>query len=130
MIRKIISVFFFLLFFYSCAQEFPCGNYTITTKVEEMETENTINMKFDFHFNKSSATLKVDTINSLEAYCEGQYLLKEKKNKILFFKYVGEGICSNEISINTFAIKKIKEFYYIKSGRFSTDKWFKLEKIR
>ncbi|WP_326982235.1 hypothetical protein VUJ46_18835 [Chryseobacterium sp. MYb264] len=128
--RKTISVFAFILFFNSYAQNFPNGNYTITTKVEEIGTENIINMKFDFYFDTDKVFLRLDTKNSQEAYCEGEYSLKENKNKILILKYIGEGICSSDSIINTIYVKRIKKFYYIKSGRFESNKWLKLEKSK
>ena len=130
MIKKIIVIFTFLLCFNSYAQNHPKGNYTITTKVEEIGTENIIKMKFDFHFNVNKIFLRLDTHNSLEAYCEGEYSAKENKNKILVLKYIGEGICSSDITINTIYIKKINTLYYIKSGRFVSNKWLKLEKVK
>ncbi|MCD9853279.1 hypothetical protein LUD75_01075 [Epilithonimonas sp. JDS] len=129
MLKKIVIIFSFLLFLNICAQNYPQGNYTVTTTVEEIGTENTIKMKFDFYFNDGKAYLRLDTNNSLEAYCEGEYSINEKKNKVLVLRYSGEGICANEIEINTIYIKKIKNFYYVKSRRFRSEKWLILKKI-
>ncbi|MCS3870636.1 hypothetical protein J3D55_003552 [Chryseobacterium ginsenosidimutans] len=127
--KKITYVFLLILFSNSYAQKYLSGNYMITTKVEEIETENIINIKFNLHFKNNKAFLRIDTNNSLEAYCEGEYSIKKGVNKVFVMSYKGEGLCSNDSMINTIYIKKINTFYYIKSGRFESDKWLKLEKV-
>ncbi len=127
--KQFFIAFTFLLCINSCAQNYLSGNYTITTTVEEIGTENKINMKFDFHFSDNKIYLRLDTNNSLQAYCEGEYSVEENRNKVFILKYDGEGICSNDSTINTMYIKKHKNFYFIKSGRFISNKWLKLEKI-
>ena len=129
--KRIAFFFFFLIFtsYYVYAQQFPSGNYTVTAKVDEIGTGNPIEMKFNFYFEKEKVSMRLDTNVASEAYCEGQYAVMKNKNGIYRLKYKGEGICSDDGDINIFYIKKSKNDYYIKSGRFDKNNWQKLKKL-
>lgn len=126
--KKIVYILLLIVFFNGYAQRNPIGNYTLTTKIEEIGSGNSISLKFDFYFRRDKAFLRIDTDNSLEAYCEGPYSVKNNKNKLWVLKYTGEGICSDDSRINTIYVKKVNQFFYIKSGRFESNQWLKLKK--
>jgi hypothetical protein len=46
----------------------------------------------------------------------------KSKNGIYRLKYKGEGICLDDGDTNTFYNKKSKHNYYIRSGRFDSNK--------
>ncbi|PKB18729.1 hypothetical protein [Flavobacterium sp. 5] len=98
------------------------GDYFIKTKVSSIETGDPIDVSFYFSFDTSKAVLSIGTNNSLEAYCEGAYIITKNDN-VLKLKYTGEGTCTSDEDESTFLIKKQNNKYYIKSKRFDDFKW-------
>lgn len=104
------------------------GDYYIKTKVESIESEDQIDMEYYININKSKAVLGIGTKNSIEAYCEGDYSVIDKK-KIIHLVHTGEsGICTSNIEDSSFDIKKENGKYFIRGKRFLNMNWLELTK--
>ena len=104
------------------------GDFVLKTKVSSVETGDPVEVSFYFNFKTTGVILSIGTNNSLEAYCEGNYLI-EKKGQLIKLVYIGEGTCTSNKEESSFYIKEENNGFLIKSERFyDATTWQKLSK--
>ena len=104
------------------------GDYYFKAKVESIESEEQIEMKYFISIDNKKATLSIGTERPIEAYCEGDYSVLQK-NGFIHLIHTGEtGICTSNIEDSSFDIKKEGDKYYIRSKRFINFDWQECQK--
>ena len=105
------------------------GDYDFKTKVESLQSDELIDMEYFINIDKNKAILSIGTKNPTEAYCEGDYSVKQNKDFIHLIHTGETGICTGNIEDTSFDIKKEGDQFYIRSKRFVNFEWQKIEKI-
>lgn len=112
------------------------GYYKIKTMVPHYNSDNDVEVEFIFYFDKNKVYMSQRASYDLDAYCEGEYLIKKNKDNTIALNYnihqadrPGKP-CVPESELNevSFQIKNIGKEFYIKSKRFVNNDWQKLIK--
>ena len=103
------------------------GMYSIVAKVESILSGVETSIKFNFYFNNNEMNLRISTVNSEDAYCEGKYKLIRKDN-IVEAVFNDENICTDNKEESNLYFKEEKAIIYVKSKRFINQDWQELKK--
>lgn len=112
------------------------GKYKIKAKIISNTTDDEIEMEYNFNFRQNNIFMSQNSDALQDIYCEGEYVIERNNDNTITLSYKkhqpdrpGKS-CVPESELNevSFQIKKMGNELFIKSQRFSSSNWQKLEK--